>query len=156
MDIFNVNIYIETSARGPAVREAAGEWIVEFITTNGIPVTRNGVIYKNRTTENALALELLRDAFSILTKTCSVRVNTECRHILNTMHNHWLPQWRKRDWVNAKDKPVTNKELWQQVSDLMDKHYVEFTSGYHSYRNVMQEDINRKLKQMGKELNQRA
>lgn len=152
MDIFNVNIYIETSARGPAVREAAGEWIVEFITTNGIPVTRNGVIYKNRTTENALALELLRDAFSILTKTCSVRVNTECGHILNTMHNHWLPQWRKNGWMNAKDKPVANQKLWEQVSDLMDNHCIEFTSGYHSYRNVMQEDINRKLKQMGKDI----
>lgn len=147
MNVFEVSIYIETSVQGLMLGEAAGEWLVEYIGSKEIPVTRNKVVYHEKTTENALALELLRDALSILTKTCSVRVNTECKHILNATQNHWLPQWRKNDWINAKGKLVANKELWQQVSDLMDHHYVEFTSGYHSYRNVMQEDINRKLKQ---------
>lgn len=146
MNVFEVSIYIETSVQGFMLGEAAGEWLVEYM-AGGIPITRNKIVYHERTTENALALELLRDALSILTKTCSVRVNTECKHILNATQNHWLPQWRKNDWINAKGKPVANKELWQQVSDLMDHHYVEFASGYHSYRNVMQEDINRKLKQ---------
>lgn len=147
MDIFNVNIYIETSTRGPALREAAGEWIVEFITSDGTPVTRSGIIRREKTTEYTLGLELLRDALSVLTKSCSVIVNTKCERILNAAQNHWLAQWRKNGWVKANGKPVANKELWEQVSDLMGNHYVEFASGCHSYRNVMQEDINRKLKE---------
>ncbi len=147
MNVFQVNIYIETSVRRLTLGKAAGGWLVEYIDSKGTPVTRNKTIYHEKITGNALALELLRDALSILTKTCSVRVNTECEHILNATQNHWLMQWRKNDWINAKGKPVANKELWQQVAALMDNHYIEFTSGYHSYRNVMQEDINRKLKQ---------
>ena len=92
MDTFHVNIYIETSIKGPAVKEAAGEWLVEYVTGTGIPVTRSGIIWRKKTTENALTLELLRNAFSILTKTCCVRVNTQCEHVLNVVNNHWLPQ----------------------------------------------------------------
>lgn len=118
MNTFEVNIYIETSTHGPQkAKKAAGEWLVEFVTSKGVPVTRSGMIYREGTTENALSLELLRKAFSILTKTCQIRVNTSCEHILNTMQNHWLSQWRKKDWVNAKGRPVANKELWQQVSE---------------------------------------
>lgn len=145
MDTFHVNIYIETSSRGPAVRKAAGEWIVEFVTSKEVPVTRSGIIYHEKTTEYALALELIKDALSILTKPCSVIVNTTCTSILNATQNHWVSQWRKNDWTRAQGKPVSNKELWQQVSELMDNHYVEFDSGQHSYRNVMQKDIQKEL-----------
>lgn len=96
MDIFEVNIYIETSIHGPKAKRAAGEWLVEFITSKGEPVTRSGIICREEISENALTLELLRDALSRLTKTCSVRVNTECGHVLNVMQNHWLAQWRKK------------------------------------------------------------
>ena len=150
MDIFVVNIYIETSLKGPALRQGAGKWIVEFIRGNGNPETREGILCKEKTTENALALELIRDALSILTKTCSVRVNTQCEHVLNTMRNYWLPQWEKNGWINARGKPVKNAELWQQCSEQFRKHCVEFVSGPHSYRNVMQEDIRREMERRAK------
>lgn len=146
MDIFEVNIYLETSINGTQkVKQAAGEWLVEFVTTKGIPVTRNGLIVQNDTTGNALTLELLKEALSVLTKTCQIQVNTCCQLLLNTMRNHWLPQWRKKGWVNAKGRPVANKELWQQVAELMDDHFMEFVSENHSYRDVMQRDIKREL-----------
>lgn len=146
MGEFHVNVYIETSISGPAIREAAGEWLVEYITSAGIPVTRGGVVWKERTTENALALELLRDALGILEKTCSVRVNTQCGHIINTVNNHWLPQWEKNGWVNAKKKPVGNMELWQQVYGLMRNHFIEVSSGWHEYQGIMRHDIRKEIK----------
>lgn len=152
MDIFVVNIYIETSLKGPAVRQGAGEWIVEFLLQNGNPVTRNGILWKEKTTENALVLELLRDSLSILTKTCSISINTECEHVLNTMRNHWLPQWIKNGWTNAKGQTVKNAELWQQCSEQFHKHCIEFTSGFHSYRMVMQEDIRKELERREKDV----
>ncbi len=145
MDNFEINIYIETSSHGPAIRRAAGMWMIEYIKKNGEPETRQGVILKDSATENALALELLRDAFLKPTKSCSVRVNTECEHILNVLRNYWLPQWKKNDWKNAKGKPVKNEELWKQCSELMDKHTVTFENAPHSYRSVMQDRIRREL-----------
>ena len=145
MKIFCVNIYIETSLRGPAVKKGAGEWIVEFVRGDGVPVTRSGMLRKEKTNQNALALELLKDALSILTKSCSVRVNTQCKHILNTMQNNWLSSWKKNGWQNAKGKTVQNLELWQKCSELMENHCTEFDSGSHSYQIVMQRDIRKEM-----------
>lgn len=145
VDRFQVTIFIETSLHGPAIRKAAGEWLIEYIKSNGDPETRQEVIAKGKTTENALALELLIGALKRLTKPCSVRVNTECEHILNTMGNHWLPQWEKNGWNNAKGKPVKNAELWQQCQELMMKHSISFSNEENSYRNVMQTEIRKEL-----------
>ena len=146
MDSFCVEAYIETSIKGPAVGEAAGEWLIEYVTGAGVPVTRNGIIWRSKTTENALTLELLIGALSILTKTCSVRVNTPCGHVLNAVNNRWIPQWEKKGWVNAKGDPVKNAELWQQADRLMKNHLVEIYSWNHKYREVMRYDIWKEMK----------
>lgn len=145
MDNFYVTIYIETSVRGPAIRRAAGMWLIEYIKKDGTPETRHGILSKDRTTENTLALELIKEAISKLTKPCSVRVNTECEHVSNVMRNHWLPQWEKNDWKNAKGKPVKNAKLWQQCRENMQKHLITFDYEPNSYKAVMQIEIRKEL-----------
>ncbi len=133
----NVNIYIETAYKGPAKRRMAGAWLVEYILQSGKPVTRGGILYADIITENEMTLRLMQQAFSILTKTCCVRVFTTCAHVLNTMQNHWLWQWQKNDWQNARGKPVGNVDLWQQCATLMEQHVAEWTDEEHSYRQCM-------------------
>lgn len=133
----NVNIYIETDYRGPAKRRMAGAWLVEYVLNSGKPVTRGGILYADITSENEMALRLLIQAFSILTKSCCVRVFTPCIHVLHAMQNHWLWQWQKNDWRNAKGKTVGNADLWQQAAGLMEQHVTEWTDEEHSYRRCM-------------------
>lgn len=149
-----VTIYIETSLRGPARRNGAGMWLVEYIKPNGEPETRpregdygSGIVYLENATENTMTLELLIEAFSILRKTCSVLVNTRCEHVLNTTQNCWLEQWAKNDWIKSNGKPVANAELWQQVYEYMQIHEVLFEEAENSYRNVMQLEIMKRMKE---------
>lgn len=148
MEEFNVNIYIETSIRGPGARKAAGEWMVEFVTSKGIPITRSGMICSKKITQNALTLELLRDALLILTKTCQIQVKTQCEHVLKAIDNQWVFNWEKNGWTNAKGKPVGNAELWQQIYSIIREryHFIEITSGAHSYQMLMQNNIEKELK----------
>lgn len=145
MKIFDVSIYIETSIKGPKTARAAGEWLVEFVTSSRIPVTRSGIIIKEKTSENALALELLKEALSILTKTCSIRINTKCRHILQALENEWPKQWKKNGWRKAGGKDLANAELWKEVSELMERHLIEMESGWHEYQDVMLMDVRNRL-----------
>lgn len=140
-----VNLYIETTANRPGNYEIAGMWILEYITSAGNPVTRIGIRHEKKVTNNAICLELLADALLRLTKSCSVRVFTGCGHILGVMQNHYLPMWKKNGWITAKHAPVKNAELWQQVSDLMEKHYVTVGNDEHSYRKYMQEQLQKEL-----------
>ncbi len=144
----NVNIYIETAYKGPAKRRTAGAWMVEYTLRSGRPVTRGGILYTDMGTENEMTLMLIRKAFSILTKTCCVRVFTRCTHVLNTMQNMWLWQWQKNSWRNAKGKLVNNADMWRQCALLIEHHMTEWTDEGHSYRNCMQARIQ---KETGKE-----
>lgn len=142
-----VTVYVESGIRGPARRSGAGIWLVEYIRKDGTPETRpvnpaDAVTWLPDTTQAALELNMLIDALSILTKPCSVRINTECEHILNVFENGWIEKWKESDWQNSKGKPVANAELWQQVSEYIDVHEdVLVEKGENSYRNIMQMEI---------------
>lgn len=142
-----VTVYVESGIRGPARRSGAGTWLVEYIRKDGTPETRpvdpaDAVTWLPDTTQAALELNMLIDALSILTKPCSVRINTECEHILNVFENGWLEKWKESDWKTAKGKPVANAELWQQLSEYIDVHEdVLVEKGENSYRNIMQMEI---------------
>lgn len=152
--MFNVTIYLETSFKGPSRRTASGMWLIEYIKKDGTPETRQGFVCCRNATENALALEALTLALERLGKTCSIRVNTRCEHILNTMGNFWLQQWEKNDWLNAKNKPVKNAEFWKKVAEAKRKHLMIFENGCNSYRAVMEDMMKlglKELKKTGKE-----
>ncbi len=142
----NVSIYIETAHKGPAKRRMAGGYIVEYTRKTGVPETRGGILYADITTENEMALLLLKHAFARLTKTCCVRVFTTCTHVLNTMQNHWLWQWQKNGWRNARGKTVSNGDLWQQCAALMEQHVTEWTDEEHSYRQCMLGRLQKEMK----------
>ena len=141
MSVFNVNIYIETTIKGPRTGRAAGTYLVEYITPEGIPRTRGKIFLSHKTTENALTLALIIRAFGELSKMCSVRVNTQCGHVYNAVKNDWIRQWEKNGWINAKGDPVKNAELWKMLAAVMKKHLVEFDTGCHSYQEIMQDKI---------------
>lgn len=140
-----VSIYIETTTQRPAKCEIAGMWILEYITSTGIPVTRSGTLHKKDITNNTITLELLLCAFQRLTKSCSVRVFTQCGHVLGVIQNHYLPMWEKNGWRTAKNAPVKNADLWQQMSEQIAKHEVTVENTNHSYRRYMQEQVQKEL-----------
>lgn len=142
---FHINLYIETTRTGPSKGKTAGAWLAEYKLKSGQPVTRGKILYSNYTTENEMVLELIQRAFSILNKTCRVRVFTKCPHVLNTMNNHWLWQWQKNHWLSAKNRPVNNAYAWKACAELLEKHMTEWTDECHSYRMCMQARMHKEL-----------
>lgn len=145
----NVTIYVETTIQGPAKRSAAGMYEIEYILKNGEPVTREDVIYKEKTTEQELNLILIELALKRLTKSCSVLINIRCEGILYAVENGWLEKWAGNDFKKANGKPVQNAGLWQQIYELMQKHEVLFDNGGNSYRPAMELKMKEELRRNG-------
>lgn len=143
--MFKVNIYIETTWRGPARKSGAAMWLVEYQTRNGIPVTRDGMAYLEDGTENQGVLMALTEAFGILTKPCSARVFTRCDHVLCAVGNCWHIQWQKNGWHNAKGKLVKNAGLWQELMTVMEPHACTWLNEDHTYRSVMEMDLRKEI-----------
>ena len=75
-----INLYIETSIKGPRVQDGWYIYVLEYI-LEGEPKTRDGAGKAERTTENQLAMMALLEALNRITKPASIQVFTRCGHV---------------------------------------------------------------------------
>lgn len=145
----DVNIYIETSIKGVQSQKAAGIYVMECIKYDGddskVVGTKDGLVCMENATEKELVLELLKDAFSRFTKSCSVQVITKCGYISGAINKHWFLDWKKNGWISKKGAPVAYKEIWEPLSEFLERHLVSVNWWNHSYSDIMQYEINKEL-----------
>ena len=149
-----INIYIETSNRGPRVQMGAYLYIVERINDKGDPKTEAAFCFQMGT-ENTMVLIALIRALARIQEPASLRVFTRCGHVLHSLQNHRPVQWHKNGWKNAKGKPVHNAELWEKVLQAIEAHIYTVTDQKHSYQDWMQFEIDKKIEEKRKNAVQR-
>lgn len=123
-----VNIYIETSIHGPAVKNGAYGYVIEYQKKSGGIETREEFENMDNTTEKRLILTALCSSLRRLTKPCSVLVFIGCEWIRRAYENDWVQKWRENNWKNIKGDEVRNADLWQQLDELTQYHYLEFAN----------------------------
>lgn len=131
-----INLYIETSIRGPRIQNGEYIYVLECFRANK-PVTRSGSGMQQDTTENQLTLQALLEALNRITKPASIRIFTRCGHVVHALQNHWPRQWQAAGWLNARGKPVKHAEKWEEILDSLDSHVYTVTEEQHSYREWM-------------------
>lgn len=131
-----INLYIETSIKGPKIQDGEYIYVLEYIVA-GVPVTRAGRGRKEAATENRLALTALVEAVERLNRPAYLRIYTRCGHVLHSLQNHWTRQWQASGWKNAKGKPVSNIDLWEHLLEALEPHVYTITEEDHSYREWM-------------------
>ncbi len=144
----DVNIYIETSIHGPAKKTGGYLYILECF-RNGQAVTLEKSVWLEKATQNQLALMALGEALGRINCPCSLRIHTDCQHIIHAMGENWARQWQKNEWRNAKGRMVKNAGLWQKVLDQLDPHLYTFTDEPHTYALWMREELEREGKRYG-------
>jgi ribonuclease HI len=79
------------------------------------------------TTVNAMELTAVINGLSALKEANqTVEIITDSQYVARGV-NEWLADWIKRGWKTAAKKPVANRELWEQLHTLMQKHNVTVT-----------------------------
>lgn len=101
----DVNIYIAGTIHGPAKKAGGYLYILECF-RGGQAVTLEKSAWMEKATENQLALTALGEALGRLNCPCSLRIYTDCHHIIHAMRDSWARQWQKNGWRNAKGKAV--------------------------------------------------
>lgn len=138
-----VNLYTYTTVKGPGKRSGAYTYILEYITGKGpATLTKTGML--EDVTENQTHLKILREALERIQKPCEIEIYTDSKY-LQQGAKEWLPRWQRAGWVNAKGKPVANREEWEQVAELLGRHLVSFQVGVgHSYRGWLQTETEKR------------
>ena len=77
--------------------------------------------FESATTNNRMELTAVIKGLEALTRPCHVTVVTDSKYVMQGM-TEWLPNWQKKNWRTASNKPVANADLWQELLKVAEKH----------------------------------
>ena len=77
------------------------------------------------TTNNRMELTAAIEALKALVKPCRVALYTDSTYVRSGI-TEWVRAWRARGWRTADRKPVKNQDLWEALSELAERHDVEW------------------------------
>lgn len=73
------------------------------------------------TTNNRMELMGVISALEKLKKPCTVILTTDSRYVVKGM-TEWVAGWIKRNWRNAQNKAVLNRDLWERLVTASERH----------------------------------
>lgn len=81
---------------------------------------------KADTTNNIMEITAVLEALKLLKVECEVKVYSDSAYVVNAFNQGWIENWKKNNWKTAGKDPVKNRELWEELYELTQKHKVEF------------------------------
>lgn len=87
------------------------------------------------TTNNRMEMIAVIKALRKLKRPCKIRVVTDSRYVVKGM-TEWMPGWIRRNWQNAQNRPVLNRDLWESLLMLSRAHQIEWEwiKGHRGYK----------------------
>ena len=115
-----VDIYTDGACSG---NPGPGGWAAVLLYKNNKKEISGG---NKQTTNNIMEVTAVIEALKILKYNCEVKVYSDSAYVVNCFKQGWIYNWKKNNWQNASKKPVKNRELWEELYNLVQKHKVEF------------------------------
>ena len=81
---------------------------------------------KKDTTNNVMELTAALEALKLLKFPCEVEVYSDSAYLVNGFNQGWIYGWQKNNWKNSSKEPVKNKEIWEEIYKMTQKHKVKF------------------------------
>lgn len=149
--MYDVNIYIKTTVKGPRKRDGFYEYILETQTAAGMATCQLTKEIKDAT-ENRAELLAIVEALKRLNRSCNLHIYTDSEYVAAAIKEDWIKRWRDSGWVTAKGKEIANRDLWQKMAELLNGNLVTFhVKEHHPYTNCMEFILKQKMNNGGKQ-----
>lgn len=81
---------------------------------------------ERETTNQRMELTAVIEALKALKVTgWEVTVYSDSAYIVNAFQQKWINRWQVNGWKNSKKEPVANRDLWENLLELMENNRVE-------------------------------
>jgi ribonuclease HI len=81
--------------------------------------------FERQTTNNRMEMKAVIEALGMLKEACQVRVHTDSQLLRNGI-TVWIHGWKRNGWRTKGRQPVKNRELWEALDELSQKHPIEW------------------------------
>ncbi len=78
------------------------------------------------TTNNRMELLAAAMGLAALKEPCQVNLYTDSKYLANAITQDWISGWLANGWKNSAKKPVKNRDLWERLLPLLERHKVKF------------------------------
>lgn len=78
------------------------------------------------TTNNRMELTAALEALRALKQPCKVSLHTDSAYLHNAFTQGWLDKWQRNGWKTSSKKPVENKDLWEALLNVSERHDVSW------------------------------
>ena len=82
-----------------------------------------------QTTNQRMELMAAVAGLRALKRECSVTLYSDSAYMINGLKQRWYVTWRKNGWLNSKREPVKNRDLWEELVELIEGKGHEVTFG---------------------------
>ncbi len=114
-----ITLYTDGACSG---NPGPGGWGV-FMSWNGHEKELNGG--DPDTTNNRMELMAAIKGLEALKGSCHVDIYTDSKYVMMGITD-WMEGWKRKGWKSASKKPIKNKDLWEPLDELIQKHDVHF------------------------------
>ena len=77
------------------------------------------------TTNNRMEMMAVIEGLRRLKTPSTVKITTDSKYVLQGI-TEWIHGWIRNGWKTASKKPVKNKDLWQEMHELTQRHSCTF------------------------------
>ena len=78
------------------------------------------------TTNQRMELRAVIEALRAIPDRRRVAVHSDSAYVVNCFRERWYVRWQKNGWKNAQNKPVGNRDLWEALIALAERHDVSW------------------------------
>lgn len=80
---------------------------------------------QQQTTNNRMELIAVIEGLKSIKKHSHIQITTDSMYVKNGI-NEWINNWKKNGWRTAAKKPVKNKDLWQELDELVQNYSIKW------------------------------
>ena len=113
-----VQIYTDGACSG---NPGPGGWAAILI-DDGNEIELSGG--ESHTTNQRMELTGPIEGLRALTGRRTVSIHSDSAYVVNCFRDKWYLRWRANGWRNAQKKPVENRDLWEALLELVERHDV--------------------------------
>ncbi|WJJ95748.1 ribonuclease HI [Algibacter luteus] len=78
------------------------------------------------TTNNRMELMAVIFGLEKIKTKAKVTVYSDSKYVVDGIEKGWAANWERSNWIRKKGNLVLNKDLWERLLDVIDKHEVSF------------------------------
>ena len=102
----------------------AGGWAAVFNTADKCKIISGN---EKSTTNNRMELKAVIEAFKYILnkrqKNVEYELYSDSAYVVNSINNCWIDKWQQNNWKTTKNDDVKNKDMWEELSILMNKAF---------------------------------